>query len=147
MDFIFCLLLFWTLADASHIESSKIEDGPLHPGDDMRSISANLVEKTKIGNEPLHPKGDMRIINGVNAFLGQIPHQVSLQSSSGSHVCGGSIISQDWIVTAAHCVVGQYLSQMRVVSGTISLTSGGTIHTLTAGFYNGNYNPEIVVAH
>ncbi|XP_053278228.1 transmembrane protease serine 2 [Pleuronectes platessa] len=40
---------------------------------------------------------------GQQAGLGSWPWQVSLQDS-GSHRCGGAIISPYWIVTAAHCV-------------------------------------------
>ncbi|CAG0906249.1 unnamed protein product, partial [Cyprideis torosa] len=101
-----------------------------------------ILESTKIEDEPLHPAGGMRIINGHNAYLGQFPHQVSVQNYPGSHNCGGSIISQEWIVTAAHCVVGKSLSQMRVVSGTIYRATGGTIHTVTESVVHEDYNPS-----
>ncbi|XP_017707679.1 PREDICTED: LOW QUALITY PROTEIN: chymotrypsin-like protease CTRL-1 [Rhinopithecus bieti] len=46
-----------------------------------------------------------RIVNEENAVPGSWPWQVSLQDSSGFHFCGGSLIRQSWVVTAAHCNV------------------------------------------
>ncbi|XP_072547016.1 transmembrane protease serine 13a [Salminus brasiliensis] len=43
-----------------------------------------------------------RIIGGSVAQLGRWPWQVSLHFN-GAHICGGSLISQDFVVTAAHC--------------------------------------------
>ncbi|XP_032640614.2 serine protease 27-like [Chelonoidis abingdonii] len=43
-----------------------------------------------------------RILNGQDAKAGAWPWQVSVQRY-GSHICGGSLISESWVVSAAHC--------------------------------------------
>ncbi|KAJ8394701.1 hypothetical protein AAFF_G00043010 [Aldrovandia affinis] len=48
-------------------------------------------------------RSGVRIVGGQVASRGAWPWQVSLQISS-QHLCGGSIITPYWIVTAAHCV-------------------------------------------
>ncbi|XP_062549415.1 brachyurin-like [Armigeres subalbatus] len=49
-----------------------------------------------------------RVTNGREATPGQFPYQVALviNFAQGSGLCGGSIISNDYILTAAHCVLG-----------------------------------------
>ncbi|XP_078068133.1 chymotrypsin-like protease CTRL-1 [Mustelus asterias] len=44
-----------------------------------------------------------RIVNGQVAKPGSWPWQVSLQDYYGRHFCGGSLITQNWVITAAHC--------------------------------------------
>ena len=44
------------------------------------------------------------IVGGTTAQRGDNPHQCSLRRSS--HSCGASIISDQWALTAAHCIDG-----------------------------------------
>ncbi|TWW54442.1 Serine protease hepsin [Takifugu flavidus] len=62
-----------------------------------------------------------RIVGGVDARQGSWPWQVSLQYD-GVHQCGGSIISNRWIVSAAHCFPKRYsfLNRWSVLLGSIS---------------------------
>lgn len=44
-----------------------------------------------------------RIVGGVTTTIEKHPWQVSVQFF-GNHICGGSIIKPDVILTAAHCI-------------------------------------------
>uniref|UniRef100_A0A8C8SEL6 Peptidase S1 domain-containing protein n=1 Tax=Pelusios castaneus TaxID=367368 RepID=A0A8C8SEL6_9SAUR len=43
-----------------------------------------------------------RILNGQTAKYGTWPWQVSVQRQ-GFHICGGSLVSESWVMSAAHC--------------------------------------------
>lgn len=83
-----------------------------------------------------------RIIGGQFASPGQFPYQVSLQLK-GRHHCGGSLISDTVIVTAAHCTMGQNPSQMKAVVGTNDLgAANGQAFGISQLIIHPQYNPQ-----
>ncbi|KAL1497129.1 hypothetical protein ABEB36_008137 [Hypothenemus hampei] len=68
---------------------------------------ASIYEATNTPSDIRNISTNLQIVNGLNAARGQFPYQVSVQRQrvilGFSHICGGTIISQNWILSAAHC--------------------------------------------
>ncbi|KAJ3652937.1 hypothetical protein Zmor_018860 [Zophobas morio] len=64
-----------------------------------------------------------RILNGQQATLGQFPWQVAILTINSllnqTTFCGGALISEEWVLTSAHCIDGSVYSV--VYSGTVDL--------------------------
>ncbi|QQQ77169.1 serine protease [Saccharothrix sp. 6-C] len=83
------------------------------------------------------------IVGGGNATQ-TYSWMVSLQSTTGSHFCGGSLIKANWVVTAKHCVQGRSASSIRARIGTTNRTSGGTVATGAQIVTNASYDIALV---
>ncbi|XP_011180897.2 trypsin [Zeugodacus cucurbitae] len=88
---------------------------------------------------------DGRIVNGVDTTIEEHPYQVSLQTVGGGHFCGGSIINEDTIVTAAHCLQDYTARQMRVRLGSTNYKYGGELVAVRAFAFHPGYNDETMV--
>ncbi|KAK9409989.1 ovochymase-2-like [Crotalus adamanteus] len=56
-----------------------------------------------------------RIVGGSQVQQGSHPWQVSLKRSN-HHFCGGTLVSTQWVITAAHCVVSRSLLRLLTVT-------------------------------
>ncbi len=69
---------------------------------------ANDPEKVKQWHKEFVSRNAHKIVGGEDVDIEDYPWQVSLQMTpvfGGGAFCGGTIISEEWIVTAAHCLL------------------------------------------
>lgn len=67
-------------------------------------VSLSLTQKTRRTNDD---GSGGRIVGGMDVRIEEAPYQASLMYF-GYHICGGAIISESCIVTAAHCKKKNY---------------------------------------
>ncbi|XP_022327585.1 fibrinolytic enzyme, isozyme C-like [Crassostrea virginica] len=71
---------------------------------------------------------ETRIVGGQAADPGEWGWQVSIQyyySNSWRHICGGTLIKQNVVLTAAQCVSGLSIPSLRVAAGMNKMSDGG----------------------
>ncbi|KAH9402019.1 hypothetical protein TYRP_016591 [Tyrophagus putrescentiae] len=80
-----------------------------------------------------------KIINGSTAVHGRYPWLVSLLLNNRHH-CGGSLINEEWVVTAAHCVY-------RLKANRFKVKLGGHRRASTPELTSMEVNASRVIAH
>src|SRR5215467_2732503 len=99
--------------------------------------------------------GRVDIIGGTATTAGEWPSVVVIEVGHG--LCTGTLLNQDWVVTAAHCVTAsvvglttqaQVTESVRVHFGTIDFTMDpGTIVRAQETFPDPYFNPDKPVTH
>lgn len=73
----------------------------------LMELKKEIKTTNEVSNKTTTDKLNPRIIGGLPARANQFPYQVSIQKKinykTKRHFCGGSIISQKVVLTAAHC--------------------------------------------
>ncbi|XP_007937872.2 serine protease 33-like [Orycteropus afer afer] len=100
--------------------------GPLRGNETSTVPPSDLsrAQKRNLDSVCGRPQVSGRIVSGQEARPGRWPWQVSVQER-GVHVCGGSLIGEDQVLTAAHCFDQRLpLSDYSVLLGSISSYPG-----------------------
>jgi len=82
------------------------------------------------------------IVGGVDALPGEVPYIISLRRTS--HSCGGSILDENWVITAAHCVSGAQPSALTIRYNSLTHAAGGTIVQVTSFLIHPSYSSATI---
>uniref|UniRef100_A0A2M4CXS6 Putative serine-type enodpeptidase n=1 Tax=Anopheles darlingi TaxID=43151 RepID=A0A2M4CXS6_ANODA len=60
---------------------------------------------------------DRRIVGGIVTVAGDAPWMVSLRNSLNSHLCGGTLLSNRFVLSTANCLMGRIATATMAVAG------------------------------
>ncbi|XP_002044187.2 brachyurin [Drosophila sechellia] len=118
-----------------------------------RSLVLVLLAAISVVGQPFDPadnspmKIDNRIVSGSDAKLGQFPWQVILKKDAWDDLlCGGSIISDTWVLTAAHCTINR--NSIFLMFGTVQLFNPNALNMTSSNIiihpdYNDKLNNDV----
>ncbi|KAK5639811.1 hypothetical protein RI129_010622 [Pyrocoelia pectoralis] len=87
------------------------------------------------------PRLDGRIVGGHAVNIEDFPYQISLQYYD-SHICGGSIIGPNKVLTSAHCTSGRSASSLRIRHSSTFQGSQGVVVQVARIVEHPKYNPS-----
>lgn len=120
------------------------------------TITGRLAEQINCGNPASKPSiqgnnlNKKRIINGDIASENSWPWIVSIRirtnvSHISSHICGGSLIYNQFVITSAHCIISQNVSKLIILVGRNSFIENiktNEIHSISDYIYHQQYEPD-----
>ncbi|XP_028156477.1 brachyurin-like [Ostrinia furnacalis] len=113
-----------------------------------RRIGIPLAAKIRRTEEDAAKAGvtDLRIVGGSNVDISQVPYQVGVINRIAfflTSVCGGSLISNNRVITAAHCHDDGDIEALShtVVLGSNTIFSGGVRQSTTNIAMHHDWNP------
>lgn len=90
------------------------DDGPADvEGSIRRKHAKEWIKETESGHDIV----SMKVVNGVVVNAGELPWMISIRDNDGFAFCGGTIITPEYSVTAAHCKEFTNLRYYMITSG------------------------------
>nr|XP_019552925.2 trypsin alpha-3-like [Aedes albopictus] len=88
------------------------------------------------------PEFEGRIVGGNEVSIANFPYQLSLRQN-GNHICGASVISTSWALSAAHCTFPlPSVLAITLRGGSASRVSGGVIFGVAQIVNHPQYTPN-----
>ncbi|MET9833990.1 serine protease [Streptomyces sp. NPDC006385] len=90
---------------------------------------------------PTAEAASTRIVGGTTTTTTAYPFMMQITDASQSQFCGGTLVSATKVVTAAHCMVGETTSSVRVVGGrTYRNGTNGTVSRVSDIWIHPDYS-------
>ncbi|XP_055605053.1 transmembrane protease serine 9-like [Uranotaenia lowii] len=114
-------------------------------GEDVWKVLQMIPKAAKLvdADRSKNVAGLGKIIGGHQVDVSSFPYQLSLRSL-GNHICGASVISRSWALTAAHCVYPLWdPSAISLRAGSSDRSFGGQIYNAAQIVIHPDYNPAM----
>ncbi|XP_072941878.1 trypsin-like [Epargyreus clarus] len=120
--------VWFILCFIASVDLQEVVDGECCTNDVQETQAPEVAEPDiqEIGLEAACPELSGQIIGGRPSSVARHPYQVSMVIN-GNSFCGGFIISNEYVITAAHCVRNAAPSAIRLRVGSTRRDSGGRI--------------------
>ncbi|XP_063620427.1 kallikrein 1-related peptidase b22-like [Cydia splendana] len=85
---------------------------------------------------PVHQRPDSKLIGGLSTKPSSHPYVVSLQTRLfriRAHICGGTLLSQNWILTAGHCVTESFIVKWLPMDAIAGSNNAHEMHNMGFG--------------
>lgn len=106
---------------------------------DLKFILLSFFVILQISFGKSESEGGGKIVGGQIMDISNVPYFVSLLYNN-IHICGGSIISESWIISAAHCGEQKVAENFKIRSGSSRKSRGGEIHAVESIYSHPNYS-------
>jgi hypothetical protein len=95
-----------------------------------------------MNNDTINTTKTNRVVNGTIVPNKNVYPWFCIMISRGNEVCGGSYIGGRYVLTAAHCLIGETISSVTIKMGIINLDdTSGEIYNVIKIVRHQNYNP------
>ncbi|CAH1247163.1 PRSS12 [Branchiostoma lanceolatum] len=147
-----CFHSGWYVHDCSHAEDAGVlcESAPTV----LTDVPATTVRPDRNYTQPENcgrrfsfrapPSAHARIVGGVLAARGRWPWVAEVRLNGYGHWCGGALIRDCWVLSAAHCLYDYSKSSFTVRLGEYNLSSvesGEQVFSIERMFLHPDYHP------